>query len=157
MTEILVKKKVTNRRVVVPQILQIWGTLSRSRDNPNFSLKIRVLEGFRSPYQDPAPRVRPFQDAFCFSVSRPFPPSKFSHLEISEPQESLRHAKNRQKDYLNPSRLTFLKIHHASNDPLTKRQLERVAKTTTAFRESNTKRWTLPLRTHRERLRYELC
>ena len=36
MTEILVKKKVTNRRVVVPQILQIWGTLSRSRDNPNF-------------------------------------------------------------------------------------------------------------------------
>ena len=56
--------------------------------------------------------------AFCFSVSRPFPPSKFSHLEISEPQESLRHAKNRQKDYLNPSRLKFSKFHRASNDPL---------------------------------------
>ena len=62
------------------------------------------------------------------------------------------------EDYLNPSRLKFSKFHHASNGPsLTKRQLERVAKTTTAFRESNTKRWTLPLRTHRERLRYELC
>ena len=33
MTKILVRKEVTNRRGVVPQILQIWGTRTRSLDD----------------------------------------------------------------------------------------------------------------------------
>ena len=44
MTKIIVRKEVTNRRGVVPQILQIWGTLLRSRDNRNFDSVLKETQ-----------------------------------------------------------------------------------------------------------------
>ena len=44
MTKILVRKEVTNRRGVVPQILQIWGTRTRSRDNRNFDSVLKETQ-----------------------------------------------------------------------------------------------------------------